>query len=169
MDTIQQAPALDLDVIIARVTEAFSNGATLGDLIGYDDDDYEAVYALGHSFYAQARYLDALKAFGFLVMNNPLERRFVNSYASCLQMQKRHEDAIAFYGLASMMEISNPGPIFHTAECLIALGRIPEAVDALGIVVDLCEKPDQEALKTRAQALLDLLKAPQSENGRNPE
>lgn len=163
-----QPPAPDFDAIIARVTESFSSGAMLGDLFEYDDRDYEAVYALGHSFYAQARYSDALKAFGFLVMNNPLERRFVNAYASSLQMQQRHEDAIAFYGLAAMMDIANPGPIFHTAECLIALGRMPEAVDALGIVVSLCEKPDQDGLKTRAQALLDLLKAPQPETGRNP-
>jgi len=161
--TVEQNP--NLDAIIERVNAHFEGGGILGDLFEYSERDYEAVYALGHSFYVQARYFDALKAFGFLVMNNPLERKYVNAYASCQQMRKEFDDALAFYSLASVMDIADPRPTFHSAECLISLGRIEEAIEALGIVVSQCEAPQLAALKSRAEALLDLLKAPQKTDG----
>ena len=155
----------DVDALVQRVNDHLGGGGILGDLFDYNERDYEAVYALGHGFYAQARYFDALKAFGFLVMNNPLERRYVNAYASCQQMRKQYDDALAFYALATVMDIADPRPVFHSAECLIALGRIDEALDALGIVIAQSEAPQQQALKSRAQALHDLLKSPQKTNG----
>lgn len=153
----------DVENLIAQITEAFSSGGTLGNLVGYDDQDYEAVYVLGHSFYSQARYMDALKAFAFLVMNNPIEKRFANAYASSLQMLKRYEDAIAFYSLGSIMDIADPRPTFHTAECLIALSRIEEGAEALNIVISQCKSAEQDPLKERATALLDLLTSHKSE------
>ena len=158
-------PGDDLEALIASVTQAFSDGATLGDLMGYEERDYEAVYALGHNFYSQARYLDALKAFSFLVMNNPLERRFSNAMASSLQMLKQYDNAIGFYSLASFMDIADPRPTFHTAECMIALKRMDQAVEALEIVIDQSNTPEFEALKTRAEALLGLIKSPQAAGG----
>jgi type III secretion system low calcium response chaperone LcrH/SycD len=158
MSAIVETPGnTNVDALVTQVTEVFANGGTLGDLFDYDDRDYEAVYALGHSFYAQARYLDALKAFAFLVMNNPYEKRFVNAYASSLQMLERYDDAIGFYSLASVMDIADPKPTFHTAECLLAKGRIEEATDALNIVIKQCKDPALDALKARAEALLGLL------------
>lgn len=158
MSTVLDTPSdTNVDALIAQVTDVFANGGMLGDLCDYDEQDYEAVYALGHSFYAQARYLDALKAFAFLVMNNAYEKRFVNAYASSLQMLGRYDDAIGFYSLASVMDIADPKPTFHTAECLLAQGRIEEASEALNIVVKQCKAPTLDALKARAEALLNLL------------
>lgn len=160
--TASPPPDKPQDVLIADIAEAFANGYTLGDLFNYNDRDYEAIYALGYGLYSQARYLDALKAFALLTMNKPLERRFVNAHASCLQMLNRHEDAIAFYSMASICDITDPRPTYHTAECLIALGRIEEAGDALRIVTEQCKTAGLDALKTRAEALLELLKTPHS-------
>ncbi|MBS1196637.1 MAG: CesD/SycD/LcrH family type secretion system chaperone [Proteobacteria bacterium] len=158
----EQTIGNNVEALFEQVGDAVLNGVPLGTIMGYDDKDYEAVYALGHGFYSQARYLDALKAFAFLVIHQPLERRYNNAYASCLQMQKRYEDAIAFYSLATVMDLDDPAPTFHTAECLIALGHLEDAADALSIVVGKCELPEQAALKSRAEALLGLLKAPQT-------
>jgi len=143
-----------------QVAEALSNGTVLGDILGYTEIDYEAVYALGHGLYTHARYLDAAKAFGFLVMHNPYERRFVSAYAGALQMLKRYPDAITYHSMASVMDLSDPRPTFHTAECLTALGLTAEAKQALGFVLAQCTQPEQSTLKTRAQALLELLEQP---------
>lgn len=157
------ARTFQTDVLSSQVAEALAYGATLGELRGYTDEECEGVYVLGHRSYANARYLDALKAFGFLVMNNPYERRFVRAYASTLHMLMRYEDAIAYYSMASAMDMRDPVPTFHTAECLLALRMVAEAKQALGFVESQCTQPHQMALKERAMALLKLLSTPSRE------
>lgn len=153
------------ELLAEKVTAALTGGATLGSLIGYSEQEYEAVYTLGHNLYSQARYDDAIKVFAFLIMNNPLEMRFVNAFAACQQMLKRFDEAIAYYSLASVMDMQDPRPTFHTAECLIALGRLKEASAALGFVIAQSERSQRPALKLRAQTLLDLLGKPQTAAG----
>ena len=159
MNASMEDQAVNAESIAGQIADVFASGGTLGSMHGYEDRDYEAVYALGHNLYAQGCYSDALKAFAFLVMNNPFERRFVKAFASCLQILKQYEDAIQFHSLTSVMDMTDPGPTFHTGECLVALGRVPEAKDAFEIVLRQCKAPEQEALKQRAQALLDIINA----------
>lgn len=140
-----------------QITELLMNGGTLGSIYDYGEEDYEVLYALGHSLYAQGRYADAVKAFGFLVMHNHLEKRFVGAFASSLHMDGRHEEAIQHYTLASAMDMSDPEPTFHTAECLIALGRLEDAREALGFVVAQSQDAARRPLAERASALLALL------------
>jgi type III secretion system low calcium response chaperone LcrH/SycD len=147
------------DKIAGQIGELLVNGGTLGDVYGYDERDYEVLYALGHSLYSQGRYADAMKAFGFLVMHNHLERRFAAAYASSLQMIKQYDKAIEFYTLASVMDMSDPVPTFHTAECMMQLGMMDEAKEALGFVVKQGGKPEHAELKQRAQAMLGLLES----------
>ena len=151
--TQQQAPGEDLtDQFLAYI----ARGATLGNLIGFQERDYETAYAIGHKLYMRHRFDDAVKIFGFLAMHNHLERRFVMAFASALQMAKDHASAIRIYTLAAIMDPDNPWPCFHTCECLIALGMKAEALEGLAIVVQQCEDrlPD---LRARALAVLDLL------------
>ena len=143
--------------LAAQVTDLLLAGGTMGDVYDYSEQDYEVLYALGHSMYTQGRYVDAVKAFGFLVIHNHLERRFVNAYASALQMIKSYEDALSFYSLASVMDIEDPAPTFHSGECLLALGRIDDARQALTFTIRDCKKPAHANLKERAEALLKLL------------
>src|SRR5262245_11827336 len=117
-----ETPEGSLDDITRQVATLFSNGATLGTFYGYTDEDYEMVYEHGHMLYGQARYLDALKAFGFLVMHNPYERRYISAFAACFQMRQQYKEAITYYTIASLMDMTDPVPTFHTAECMIPLG-----------------------------------------------
>ncbi len=150
------------DAWIAEFAEAFSSGYTLGDIYDYSERDYEAVYALGHGFYRQARYLDALKAFTFLTMHQPIEPRFFRAQASCLQMLEQYEQAISFYSTASVLDLTDPRPYFHTAECLIALGHKEAATDALQLAIKHCISVDKKPLKDQASALLELLNNPRT-------
>ena len=59
--------------------------------------------------------------------------------------------------MASVMDMKDPVPTFHTAECLAALGRLPEARDALQIVIDQSTDSAHAALRQRASGLLELL------------
>jgi type III secretion system low calcium response chaperone LcrH/SycD len=156
MDSTSSPPSMP-DNLADEVAKLIFSGGTLGDVYNYNDQDYEVLYALGHSLYSQGRYSDAMKAFGFLVMHNHLEKRFVNAFAASLQMIKSYEEAIKYYTLTSVMDMSDPVPTFHTCECMIALGNVEDARQGLEMVVGQCRKPTHATLKERAQALLALL------------
>src|SRR5690606_20030859 len=105
-----------------QIAELLAHGGTLGSVYNYDDTDYEVLYALGHSLYGQTRYQDAMRTFGFLVVHNHMEKRYMNAFAASLQMLKSYKEAIKYYSMASLMDMSDPLPTYHTAECMIALG-----------------------------------------------
>ncbi|MFN9475314.1 SycD/LcrH family type III secretion system chaperone [Acidovorax sp.] len=140
-----------------QITELLANGGTLGSVYAYDDTDYEVLYSLGHSLYSQARYEDAMRTFGFLVVHNHMEKRFMNAFAASLQMLKSYKEAIKYYSMASLMDMGDPLPTFHTAECMLALGYRVEAQEALHYVLRQSDAPEYADLKVRAQAMQDLL------------
>lgn len=141
----------------AQVLELLSRGGGLGTIFGYTEDEYEAMYALGHSHYSQQRYLDAAMCFSFLMAHQSLERRFITAFAACMQMLKHYQDAIQYYSMASLLDLQDPLPTFHTAECFIALELPEQAGEALALVVAQCQSPHWQTLRQRAQALLELL------------
>lgn len=152
-----RAPAMHIS---RQLADLFSQGGTLGAAQNYDDADYETLYTLGHRLYGQARYQDAVRVFGFLVLHNHLENRYTTAYASSLQMVARYPEAIQYYSMASLLDINDPLPTFHTAECLLAMGLVAEAKEALGFVLEQSDAPQYAELKTQAEAMLALLDQP---------
>ena len=149
-----------------QMLELLSHGTSLGDIMGYSETEYEALYALGHNHYSQERYLDALKCFGFLVAHNTMERRYLSAFACTLQMLKRYREAIQYHSVASVMDLEDPLPTFHTAECFVALEMHQEAREALKLVLAQCDAPQWSELQERSQALLALL--PEAGSARAP-
>jgi type III secretion system low calcium response chaperone LcrH/SycD len=127
-------------------------------MTGFDEQDYEIMYALGHTMYTQRRFTDAARVFGFLMTHNHRDRRYLQAYAATLHMTQDYANAIRVYTYASLLDGADPDPALHICECLVALGLRKEAAEGLTIVVGLCEADDSyAALRERAQALLGLL------------
>jgi hypothetical protein len=57
----------------------------------------------------------------------------------------------------SVLDMTDPVPTFHTAECLAAMGQLDDARDALDMVVKHCRTEKHDALKARAQAMLEIV------------
>lgn len=157
MDPTAAAPEDEVTAQARELTEILQGGGVLGDIFEYEDAEYEAVYALSFDLYRQGRYSDALKGFAFLVMVNHMDRRFHLGLASCSQMLQRYEQAVQHYTLASVMDMTDPLPTFHTAECLMALGMVAEAVEALTVVVEQSQTEARAEVRGRAEALLALV------------
>ena len=150
------------DTMAQQVLQHIARGGVLGDLHDFSENDYEVMYTLGHSLYTQARYPEAATVFGYLVLQNHQDLRFVVAYAAALQMNQDWGNAIRLYTLAASRDVSNPAPCFHTCECLLALGLRKEAAEGLDMVIRQCgETAEHEALGRRAQAMLELISAPQ--------
>jgi len=60
--------------------------------------------------------------------------------------------------MASILDLRDPEPTFHTAECMLAMGLVTEATEALQMVVKQTEtKPDYQAMNQRAKVILDAI------------
>lgn len=151
--TEQTEAELDEQHLPFQIFEFFSKGGTLGSARSFDAAHYEALYALGHNLYSASRYEDALQVFAFLSRHNHLEPRYLNAYAGSLQMVKSYAEAITFYSLASLMDIDNPLPTYHTAECMLALGWVTEAQQALDFVLSQSDASEYAELHSMAQAM----------------
>ena len=147
----------DADFIAAKIGEHYQKGGTLGDLRGFTDRHYETMYAKAHQLYSLEQYEDAGKVFGFLCTNNPYDRRFMLGLGASLQMQGKWADAIGSYTMSVALDMEDPIPVFHIAECLSALGQTDDAKEMLAAVVERAKKPEHQAIKQRASAMLQLM------------
>jgi type III secretion system low calcium response chaperone LcrH/SycD len=129
----------DINDLVQEVADFLLAGGTVGDMYGLDADQLEPMYALGFSLYNQARWSEALKVFSFLTYHSHLEQRFHVGRAACLQMLKQYEDALTAYGLAYVLDASDPSVSLHIAECLIALGKKEDARGVLENVAELTQ------------------------------
>ncbi len=158
----QQAAQNDFSAQDAvEFTESLSgllrSGGTLGQALEITGDECEALYQLGHGFYEQGRYSEAFQTFSLLVIYDHLEARYVMGLAGAAQMLGRHTDALQHYATAAMIRLDDPLPMFHAAECLIALQRLPEAIDSLELAAELANEK-HPVVAARANALLAVVK-----------
>jgi type III secretion system low calcium response chaperone LcrH/SycD len=145
-----------LDALARHLLE---ESGTVGQIHGIGPDELEALYAFAHSLYNQARWPEALSAFNFLSIQDHLDRRHHMGRGACLQMLRRHEEALRAYSLAFLLEMTDPVVSFHIGECLIALGRREDAQVALDAAADAAaDAPACTDVGERALALLTLLK-----------
>lgn len=154
--SIHPAP-IDGENVNHILSEFFISGGTFSAVFseGSANED-ETMYSVGYSLYEQGRYSEAFKIFSVLVMRNHLEHRYVSGLGGACQMLGRYQDALQHYMTAATLNMDDPKPIFHAAECLVALSHIEEAKSSLQLVLEIC--PDiQNPLNGRAQALLQRL------------
>jgi cytochrome c-type biogenesis protein CcmH/NrfG len=71
------------------------------------------------------------------------------------QMLKDYDEALPAYGLAAVLDQTNPQVHLHAADCFIALKRIPDARNALALADQHLKQANDQELRS----LLALLKA----------
>ena len=116
---------------IAAAAKAFANGATLKEVRGITNDELEAVYSLGFGYYTTGKFAEAQKLFEFLVLFDHLNTKYWFALGAVQQAKKDFQKAIASYGYSSFLDLENPKPQFHAAECFLALGDKSNAASAL--------------------------------------
>ena len=124
---------------IAEAAEKFANGfATMRELKGITKAEMEAVYSVGFNMYRTGRYDDAEKIFRFLVLFDHLEPKYWLGVGAVQQVRKDYQGAIASYGYSSFLDLSNPKPQLHAAECFLALGDKVNAASSLMALDKYC-------------------------------
>lgn len=159
---MSESQPLDADQLYEQFTQLASvlqKGGSLGQLLDVTPDECEALYAVGHNQYQQGLYADAFKVFSRLVALNHLEDRYVMALAGAAQQLGRYEDALQHYVTVTVMRLNDPAPVFHSAECLIAMSRLPEAIETLELVLEIDPDPDStNEIVRRTRTLLPILR-----------
>lgn len=158
MNTTNPIDIETLDEFTATCLQNLLDGGTVSEIFDITREELEALYAGALAVYNQGRYLDALRLFNFLLLQNHLDRRFSLGAAACQQMLKNYQAAVKLYYLAWFFDATDPAPLFHAAECLLEMGHKAEARDALRIIARQGEQQrGGAALAAKAQAMADLL------------
>jgi len=125
---------------IAEAAKAFANGATMKEVRGITNDELEAVYSLGFGYYNTGKFEDAQKLFEFLVLFDHLSTKYWFALGAVQQAQKEYQKAISSYSYSSFLDLENPKPQFHAAECYLALGDKANAASAIMALEQYCPK-----------------------------
>ena len=128
------------------------------DILGFDDQQMDAFYAMGYNFYQAGKYDDANKIFRALCLFDSLVPKHWLGLGATLQMQKQYEQAAEVYGMCATINVEDPRASFHAAECFIALNDREKAIAALNTVVELSsDTPKNKPFIDKAKAMLALL------------
>ena len=139
--------------MIAEAAQKFATGfATMRELKGITKAEMEAVYSVGFNMYRTGRYDDAEKIFRFLVLFDHLEPKYWMGVGAIQQVRKDYQGAIASYGYASFLDLRNPKPQLHAAECFLAMGDKVNAASALTALDKYCPADTQIGREYRAKA-----------------
>lgn len=147
---------LDLQEAARKIIEA---GATVKELKGITNEEMEAVYSLAFNFYRTGKYDDAEKIFNFLALFDHLNPKFWMGVGAVRQVKKNYEGAVQAYGYASFLDLHNPKPQFHAAECYLAMGDKRNAASALEALKEFCptDTPEGREYLAKGEKLRELV------------
>ena len=137
---------------IEEAAKAFAEMGTVREMKGITDAEMEAIYSMGYSFYTTGRYDDAEKVFRFLVLFDHLNAKYWIGLGAVQQVKKLYGDAIVSYGYASFLDLENPKPQYHAAECFLALGDKENALSSLAALEEFCSKDTARGREYREKA-----------------
>lgn len=153
----------------AALIDYLGKGRTLGPLLGNSRESQEALYTVAYRLYGQGKYESAERLFAFLLLNNHLDRRHYLGYAACAQMQRQHERALRYYSMAHVLDKTDPRPLMHMGECLIASGEFAKANTVLSFgLIQARHHAEHRAHVARLQALLASLERAQAATAKTP-
>jgi type III secretion system low calcium response chaperone LcrH/SycD len=163
--TSDSATVTEADVIAELAYQALTKNIPFYLLNGLTKRQMDALYVQGYDLYSQAKYKEALPFFQALTFYNYLDQAGWLGAAGCYEMLKKHEQAISLYSFAAILNLDDPIPALHSFDCYLALKNYPKALACLETVILLSsKKPENAALKKRAEFLRDALHKAMLEN-----
>ena len=148
---------IDMEISKEKIEEAAKKIAgdmtTVRELKGITDAEMEAVYSLGFNFYQTGNMENAEKVFKFLVLFDHFEPKYWIGLGAVLQVKKAFDGAITAYAYASFLDIHNPKPQYHAAECYLAKGDRANALSSLAALEAFAPEDTDVGREYRAKAV----------------
>ena len=126
--------------------------STLKQMKGITNEELEAVYTLAFGYYRTGKFNEALKLFQFLVLFDHLNAKYWMGLGAVQQVLKDFQNAVVSYGYSSFLNLENPKPQLHAAECFLAMGDKRSAASALFALNEYCPTDTDIGREYRAKA-----------------
>ncbi|HCG8268983.1 TPA: SycD/LcrH family type III secretion system chaperone VcrH [Vibrio parahaemolyticus] len=134
-------------------------GGTLKMLHDVSADTIEHIYAVGYNFFQSGKIEQAAKVFQLLSMLDHYQARFFIGLGAARQELGEYLQAIDAYSYAALVDINDPRPPFHSAECHLKLEQLTEAESGFYSAKEMSAGKSQYAdLHQRAGIMLEAVK-----------
>jgi type III secretion system low calcium response chaperone LcrH/SycD len=114
----------------------FEEGKTFQEILGYSDISMEKLYRAAYTLFQQRRYQECSDAFTFLTTINPYVHNYWLGLGMSEQMVEDYEGALVAYAMATMTDLRNPIPHYHSANCYALLGDPDSAITSLDLAME---------------------------------
>ncbi|HGF4961207.1 TPA: SycD/LcrH family type III secretion system chaperone VcrH [Vibrio parahaemolyticus] len=134
-------------------------GGTLKMLHDVSADTFEHIYAVGYNFFQSGKIEQAAKVFQLLSMLDHYQARFFIGLGAARQELGEYLQAIDAYSYAALVDINDPRPPFHSAECHLKLEQLTEAESGFYSAKEMSAGKSQYAdLHQRAGIMLEAVR-----------
>ncbi|HCH1528756.1 TPA: SycD/LcrH family type III secretion system chaperone VcrH [Vibrio parahaemolyticus] len=134
-------------------------GGTLKMLHDVSADTIEHIYAVGYNFFQSGKIEQAAKVFQLLSMLDHYQARFFIGLGAARQELGEYLQAIDAYSYAALVDINDPRPPFHSAECHLKLEQLTEAESGFYSAKEMSAGKSQYAdLYQRAGIMLEAVR-----------
>ncbi|ELA8151454.1 SycD/LcrH family type III secretion system chaperone VcrH [Vibrio parahaemolyticus] len=134
-------------------------GGTLKMLHDVSADTIEHIYAVGYNFFQSGKIEEAAKVFQLLSMLDHYQARFFIGLGAARQELGEYLQAIDAYSYAALVDINDPRPPFHSAECHLKLEQLTEAESGFYSAKEMSAGKSQYAdLHQRAGIMLEAVR-----------
>ncbi len=148
--------SIDANQIKKSIESVINGHQTLAQLNNIDEGTLVHTYQGALEEYHSGNMAEAMTHFTYLVMNDPWRREYLFGLASTLHALGQFEDALIFYGYATLMDACDAGVTFRIGQCYLSLDKPNEALDALRTsVTQSFLPPEQPEIRQLALSLLD--------------
>ncbi|UPR37570.1 SycD/LcrH family type III secretion system chaperone [Vibrio parahaemolyticus] len=122
-------------------------------------DTIEHIYAVGYNFFQSGKIKQAAKVFQLLSMLDHYQARFFIGLGAARQELGEYLQAIDAYSYAALVDINDPRPPFHSAECHLKLEQLTEAESGFYSAKEMSAGKSQYAdLHQRAGIMLEAVR-----------
>ncbi|MBS9865786.1 SycD/LcrH family type III secretion system chaperone VcrH [Vibrio alginolyticus] len=134
-------------------------GGTLKMLHDVSQDTIEHIYAVGYNFFQSGKIEQAAKVFQLLSMLDHYQARFFIGLGATRQELGEYLQAIDAYSYAALVDVNDPRPPFHSAECHLKLEQLTEAESGFYSAKEMSAGKSQYAdLHKRAGIMLEAVR-----------
>jgi type III secretion system low calcium response chaperone LcrH/SycD len=149
-------PKEDEQKLIAILTDVIEHGKSLKDALKYTPEMLEEIYGIAQRNFASGNYKEASLLFNILISLDDTQAKYFMGAGACSHMQKKYKDAVAYYQVCSHLDITDPLPAYHAADCYLQLDDPGSAFKSISLAVLQSENnPQYRQIKERAKLMQD--------------
>lgn len=124
---------------------------TIQEMLGLKDETYNAIYAIGSTFFNMNKLEEAGHIFTFLTTLNNFVFEPWLGLGCCCQVQQRFPEALRAFSMASLINFQHPAPHLYAAQVYLQMGDQRLARETLDLAISKMQPADLTDFKSHIE------------------